>query len=290
MSVSSSVRTRFLIISDTHNFEIERESTAFPLNQRFPHADVLLHCGDLTHCGGASSYKKALKLLGSFDAELKLVIAGNHDLDLDKDYWKTHLEEDDEEEDHSRAVDVMTGPLAAQPGVQFLPEGTHMFTLSNGATFTLYASPYTTAFCDWAFAYERGEDRFNVAQQVSTSTVSAAENPIPDGVDIVMTHGPPKGIFDACPQGSVGCEKLLQAVRRVKPLMHCFGHIHEAHGARVMDWGTECLGVEERHGADVVMSEVSRGRESLVVNAAIMDAKNRPMNAPWSVELQLQKT
>ena len=56
---------------------------------------------------------------------------------------------------------------------------------------------------------------------------------IPNNVDILVTHGPPKfhgGVtFDG---EDVGCEDLLQAVqRRVKPLIHIFGHIHEGYGA-----------------------------------------------------------
>lgn len=78
-----------------------------------PKVDVVLHCGDLTNCGGIASYKKALKMLHAVNAELKLVIAGNHDLELDKTYWNTHLEDGDEPEDHSRSIDLMTGSLAA---------------------------------------------------------------------------------------------------------------------------------------------------------------------------------
>lgn len=61
--------------------------------------DVVLHCGDLTNCGGLATYKKALKMLHALNAELKLVISGNHDLDLDKTYWNTHLEDGDKPED-----------------------------------------------------------------------------------------------------------------------------------------------------------------------------------------------
>lgn len=39
---------------------------------------------------GVSFFKRALKILGSTDAELRLVIAGNHDLELDKPYWEAH--------------------------------------------------------------------------------------------------------------------------------------------------------------------------------------------------------
>lgn len=36
--------------------------------------------------GGVSSSRKALEMLGCIDAELKLVISGNHDLELDTSY------------------------------------------------------------------------------------------------------------------------------------------------------------------------------------------------------------
>lgn len=115
----------------------------------------------------------------------------------------------------------MTGPYAAGAEITYLNESTHTFSLSNGATFTIYVSLYTSTFGDWEFAYPQHEDRFNPP---------SAFAPIPSSVDIVMTHDPPKGILDHCPGGSAGCEHLLRAVRRAKPLMHCFGHIHEGYG------------------------------------------------------------
>lgn len=104
-----------MVLSDTHNLEsvADLKATAAPIPM--PKVDVLLHCGDLTQVGGLSAYKKALKLLGSFDAELKLVIAGNHDISLDGEYWQTHLEEDDEPQEHDQVVEIMTGPLAKSP-------------------------------------------------------------------------------------------------------------------------------------------------------------------------------
>lgn len=74
--------------------------------------------------------------------------------------------------------------------------------------------------------------------------MSIARNPVPDfpDVDILMTHGPPKGILDGCPQGNVGCRNLLRALRRAKPLMHCFGHIHEGNGVEIVDWDAEASG------------------------------------------------
>ena len=302
----STIATKFLIISDTHNFEFSDDAGDYQqLQLPTPKADVLLHCGDLTDVGGVASFTKALTMLGRIDAELKLVIAGNHDLQLDQVYWTARGEREGsltDLEEHHQAVMVMTGPLAAEAGVMFLDEGTHSFTLKSGATFTIYVSPYTPAFCDWAFAYERNEDRFNGPHQVAAGITSIASNPIPDNVDIVMTHGPPKGILDWCPQGHVGCENVLQAIRRVKPMMHCFGHVHDDYGIEVVDWKkattdktplkNEAL---HRHYDDPPENpypepyiwKYGRGDRTLAVNAAIMTAEQQPENAPWLVSLNL---
>jgi predicted phosphodiesterase len=72
--------TCFLVISDTHDFEFKNATGVFSLPM--PKVDVVLHCGDMTNVGGSSVFKNVLKMLGAIDAEKKLVIAGNHDLDL----------------------------------------------------------------------------------------------------------------------------------------------------------------------------------------------------------------
>ena len=100
-------------------------------------------------------------MLGSIDAELNLVIPGNHDLELDKSFWQAQRDGDgtpEDPRDHDLAVEAMTGPLATEMGVSYLNEGTHAFTLKSGAKFKIYVSPYTPAFRDWAFAYEHNED------------------------------------------------------------------------------------------------------------------------------------
>jgi Icc-related predicted phosphoesterase len=59
---------------------------------------------------------------------------------------------------------------------------------------------------------------------------------LPTYVDILVTHGPPKGILDLTHDhdtGSliqVGCTSLRKAVDRIKPKIHAFGHIHDEEG------------------------------------------------------------
>lgn len=137
MAQRTTIATRFLVISDTHNYEFDDAAQTRSLQLSMPNNDVLLHCGDLTEVGGISCFKKALKMLACIDAELKLVIPGNHDLELDKSYWEAQKDyngNSNDRDDHRQAGNVMTGLYAAEAGVTYLNEGTHTFNLSNGVT------------------------------------------------------------------------------------------------------------------------------------------------------------
>ncbi|KAG9659098.1 Metallo-dependent phosphatase, partial [Aureobasidium melanogenum] len=281
----STINTSFLIISDTHGLDIH-ENTAHDFRLPLPKVDVLLHCGDLTQVGGHGTFRNALKMLGEIDAELKLVIAGNHDLELDKDYWLTHLDEDsgDEPEEHDQAIAIMKGPLAKEAGVTYLEEGTHAFTLSNGASFSIFVSPYSPAFGDWAFGAAPSEDRFANLE---------------DRVDILMTHGPPKNILDSCPQGNVGCEHTLNALRRTKPMLHCFGHIHEGYGAQTVVWKDKDTNTDTVTAKPASIKKTDRWNtvcknkdngETLAINASIQGENGAFCNTPWLVSLPLRST
>ena len=191
----ATIDTRLLILADTHGFQFD-DNPGRDFRPQLPNIDVLLHCGDLTQCGGIPSFKKALRMLSSIDAELKLVIPGNHDLELDRQYWSNHLDEGDTAEDNDKALELWTGETAKSAKVTLFHEGLHSFKLKNGAKFTLYASPYSPEFCDWAFSNEHNLDRFNKPEDISPAAgiTSIARTPVPDypGVDIMMTHGPPR--------------------------------------------------------------------------------------------------
>lgn len=47
-----------------------------------------------------------------------------------------------------------------------------------------------------------------------------------DHVDVLVTHSPPAGILD----GGIGCPVLRKHVERIRPQIHCFGHVHEERG------------------------------------------------------------
>lgn len=90
--------------------------------------------------------------------------------------------------------------------------------------YNIYGSPFSVNFYDWAFMKEI-DDLLPVWQK------------IPDNTDILITHGPPKYILDANYEGyACGCPNLTDEVKkRIKPLYHIFGHIHEAYGQTKID-------------------------------------------------------
>jgi len=55
---------------------------------------------------------------------------------------------------------------------------------------------------------------------------------IPEGLDILITHGPPFAILDHGPRSErrEGCPELLEAVFEARPRVHVFGHIHAGYG------------------------------------------------------------
>lgn len=217
-----------MVVSDTQEHSLD--------GSKMPEVDVLLHTGDLTNFGELESLRECVRMLGTIKAELKLVIAGNHDISLDATRRVENMTDEEYERYHQEALAIMVGPLAKEAGTTYLQEGTVIFTLGNGATFKVYSSPYTSGSGGWAFPYTPSQDRFNNVQQTLPTSISIATNPIPSGVDIVMTHGPPHSILDQVNGQNLGCRNLLQAISQTRPLMHCFSHIHEGHGANIVTW------------------------------------------------------
>ncbi|KAI9872258.1 MAG: hypothetical protein M1830_001850, partial [Pleopsidium flavum] len=233
------IKTRLCLLSDTHTQPpLPSTTTTHPYRLPLPRSDILLHAGDITMAGRVSEYETMLDVLQNADAELKIVIAGNHDITFDKEYYEEfgHVRHGGRKEDLERVRRMWCGEEARGRGVVYLEEGVRTFVLRSGARFTIYSSPYQPEFCHWAFAYERDEDRYNASPQ---GAKFQAPNPIPPWpqVDIMLTHGPPSRILDQTLRGeNVGCENLLRAVKRCRPRLHCFGHIHEGWGAERVKW------------------------------------------------------
>ena len=83
----------------------------------------------------------------------------------------------------------------------------------------IFGSPYTPNFGNWSFMKDRTklERHWRLA--------------IHEQCDIVVTHGPPKGILDKAEDRDhnlecCGDKSLLNRVLEIQPSYHLFGHIH----------------------------------------------------------------
>lgn len=297
-TTSTNIKTRFLVISDTHGLDSLPESVSGQ------YADVAIHCGDITTESKIAEYRACMRLLQSVNAPLKLVIAGNHDFTLDIPVFQKILAESRPPLDPT-LVEQVYGCygdarciLNDSAGITFLDEGTHSFRLGNGAFLTVYASPYTPSLGSWGFQYhpDHGHN-FSI-----------------HNVDVAMTHGPPKGILDYTNSGErAGCQYLFEAINRARPRMHCFGHIHEGWGARLVTWRQKTSQKPSHltdidNGSSVLIDKLSTltsksffftshcsedpiqlnyGSQTLFVNASIQGAGDLPIQPPWLVDIEL---
>ena len=192
-----------------------------------PDGDLLVHAGDFTYFNGSTRATRDFNdWLGQLPHGSKVVIPGNHD---------------------SGFVDLAFRELITEAKL-LINEGTVMDGLR------IWGSPVTPG--DWgAFGPETADERERLFSQ------------IPKYTDLLITHGPPQGILDhTTPKGKPqGCEQLLAAVRRVKPRLHVFGHIHQRYA-------------------------MFRSADTLFVNAALAGPDYNIARPPIRLEMPLRRT
>ncbi|KAJ5712899.1 uncharacterized protein N7483_010080 [Penicillium malachiteum] len=270
-NTSPGITTRFLVFSDTHGLD------SLPDSVSSEYADVAIHCGDLTTESKLDEYKASIRFLQAVNAPLKR----SPEL-VDQVYGR---------------YGEVRRILNEATGITVLDEGTYSFRLQNGASLTVYASPYTPSFGDWGFQY-RPDHGFDI-----------------QNVDLVITHGPPKGIMDYTYSGErAGCPYLFEAIARARPRMHCFGHIHHGWGAKLVTWRRN-VSQKPSHltdidnGSSVLIDKLATltpkglsttshcsgdpdpliyGSHTLFVNAAIEGTADLPVQPLWLVDLELQ--
>lgn len=166
-----------------------------------PEGDLLIHAGDLVRGGELAELAPVAAWLRRQPHRYKIVVAGNHDRCFER------------VEDRDAAIELLG------PEITYLEDSAVEI---EGLRF--WGSPWQPAYNNWAFNLRRGAA---IAQKWAL---------IPDGTDILITHGPPEGLGDrSSDQGRHGCADLRLAVNRVRPLLHFFGHIHQDGGVFVQD-------------------------------------------------------
>lgn len=170
-----------------------------------PAGDVLIHCGDMTNRGSAPELAEFDAWLAGLPHAHKLVVCGNMD---------QRLESCASKEVRQRLL----------PSAQYLEDDA-----TEVAGLRIYGSPYTPKF----------SGAWQLANEAEAESKWAA---VPEGLDILVTHGPPRDILDAVGRGQsatrAGCAALRRHVRRARPRYHFFGHIHEEGGRQLDDEGT----------------------------------------------------
>ena len=205
LNTSASPCVRVVAISDTHTKHGALE---------LPPGDVLLHTGDVVgNYGGnfdlQAHFTDFVAFLQDQAALYKHVvwIAGNHDTFLDTDHYQ------------KRWVAPLTQKLQDCGNVHYL-ENSGLTVLG----LNIYGTPWLP--CRRETLNKR---YYSNAFERHSSVREPQFEHIPEGLDILMTHCPPKDVCGVCPSADPLLERRLNAMKR-PPKVHCFGHAHNSFG------------------------------------------------------------
>jgi len=192
--------------------------------------DMVIHSGDFTnykeYIYNLPECESFLNWYEAVQVPIKILVAGNHDATAFKVGRKQFKE------------------MCSKRGIIYLED--ELYTVNN---IKIYGSPVQPSFCDWYF-------------QKSRAKLYNFWSNIPNETDILITHGPPKGVLDLSENRDrtydrCGCSALMKHIlNRLNLKFHLFGHIHNC--GDIMNQGTMKLStidtifsngsvVEDRH-------------------------------------------
>ncbi len=164
-----------------------------------PDGDILIHCGDWSGGGYHGESVGFAQWITALPHPHKIIVPGNHDVAI------MHNKEN-------------ACALFDKPGVHLLID-----RMVEVMGLKIWGSPWVPTFGRWAFM--KDDER-----------LAPHWDAIPEGIDILVTHGPPYGIGDLTLRGErAGSKTLREAVFRIRPKLHLFGHIHEDYGMEEHD-------------------------------------------------------
>jgi predicted phosphohydrolase len=195
-----------------------------------PDGDVFVHAGDMCRGGSIVELELAARWILALPHRHKVIVSGNHD-------WAFAESPAEACAVFGDAVHYLQDSGCTIEGVRF------------------WGSPWQPEYNDWAFNLPRGE------------ALAAKWALIPEGIDVLVTHGPPAGVGDRSSYaGREGCAELRARVQALRPKLHLFGHIHEDGGvveedgvtyANVTTWECErqptVIDVDERGVVPVIV-------------------------------------
>jgi Icc-related predicted phosphoesterase len=160
--------------------------------------DLVIFSGDCSNSSDSAVNVNQVKSFIDWFTELpireKIFVAGNHDVSIERKL-------------------VEPSDLLSRDIVYLENDSTVIGGLK------IWGSPYTPCFGhNWSWNMARNK-------------LNRVWGLIPDDVDVIITHGPPKGILDLSYDESsrleyCGCSSLKKRIFKLNPKLCCFGHIH----------------------------------------------------------------
>ena len=122
----------------------------------------------------------------------------------------------------------------------------------------IFGLPWQLRYGDWAFNLDEDE-------------LEERYSHIPKGTDIIISHGPPKGLGDkTIHRERCGSVSLKERIHQIVPRLVVCGHNHSGYGLHASVFTNSCGVVE---------------RKIYVVNASHVNEAREPANPPIIVEL-----
>jgi Icc-related predicted phosphoesterase len=229
------------VISDLHGFYPKLEGV-----------DLLIVAGDLTARDEIKEYMAFHEWVRKQEYKKVILIAGNHDNKIQDGFFN---------------LDIKRNVTKEWLGFEYLCDsGTEFEGLK------IWGSPWTKTFpgmnphCK-AFTCDTEEE---LAIKFSL---------IPEDTDILITHGPPRGILDCNKYGfNCGSTSLFEKSRKLKNLkLFCFGHIHEAYSM---------INTQEMNNSLLMLLSPNKPNcLPVIVNASHVNEIYEPVNKPIRIIL-----
>jgi hypothetical protein len=202
-------------------------------------ADMIIHSGDLSNIGSYHDVEDFLEWFSQLPIKYKIFIAGNHDRTFDP------YRGGNNGETPIWLKDMLT---------DFQEQSENNHYLENSGCeiegIKIWGSPATPWFHGTSWAFNFHEHR-----------ILDVWEKIPKDIDILVTHGPVRGIHDftLIDTKNVGCPTLAEKVKEVNPLLHLCSHIHEGYGYK-------------------------KSGDTHYFNGSVLSLAYYPINSPWLID------
>jgi len=204
-----------------------------------PEVDMVIFSGD---CSNPSNpylnepeVRNFIEWYASLPIKYKIFVAGNHDTSIEKK--------------------LVTPADFTSNGIVYLENASTSIEGLN-----IWGTPVTPAF-GYGWAWNRGRDKMDKLWKS-----------IPNNTDVVVSHGPPKGVLDLSYNRAndlefCGCSAMKKHMLRLQPKAVLFGHIHNFQD--ITNAGTMKV-----YGCDTIFSNGSCAHDGKFMNMNYLNHGN----------------